>query len=194
MKTHGRARSCELTAADGNAGRAAIEGWLREDAAHALFSAGGVDFAAAAAAAAHAGFKPIALGMHIDATLHNSVRQFTSPNVIALWPGAGRRHEYVVYTAHWDHLGRDTARSGHNTFNGAVDNASGVAGLLAMAQSFVRTKPVGRPHDRVSRPDRRRTGTAGFGVLRRESGAPPERYRGRAQFGCAAKWRTRRAM
>lgn len=133
----------ELTAADGNAGHAAIEGWLREDAAHALFSAGGVDFAAAAAAAAHAGFKPIALGMHIDATLHNSVRQFSSPNVIALWPGAGRRHEYVVYTAHWDHLGRDTARSGHNTFNGAVDNASGVAGLLAMAQSFVRTKPVG---------------------------------------------------
>ena len=47
-----------------------------------------------------------------------------------------------LYTAHWDHLGRDPALPGHNIFNGAVDNASGVAGLLTLAQSFVRTKPV----------------------------------------------------
>jgi Zn-dependent M28 family amino/carboxypeptidase len=59
-----------------------------------------------------------------------------------LWPGAKRRREYVLYTAHWDHLGRDAARSGHNIFNGALDNATGAAGLLALAQSFVRTKPV----------------------------------------------------
>jgi len=133
----------ELAAADGNdAGRAAIEGWIRQDAARGLFGAAGLDFAAAAAAAAHAGFKPIALGAQADATLHNSVRQFSSPNVIAQLPGGSRRREYVVYTAHWDHLGRDLTRSGHNIFNGAIDNASGVAGLLTMAQSFVRTKPV----------------------------------------------------
>ena len=62
-------------------------------------------------------------------------------NVIALLPGGKRQHEYVVYTAHWDHLGRDPARPGHNIFNGAIDNASGVAGLLTLAQSFTAPSP-----------------------------------------------------
>ena len=124
------------------AARAAIEGWIQKDAAAALFKAAGTDFAAAAAAAAHSGFKAIPLGVQVDAILRESVRQFTSNNVVARWPGGSRRREYVIYTAHWDHLGRDLSRSGHNIFNGAVDNASGVAGLLALAQSFVRTKPV----------------------------------------------------
>ena len=132
----------ELAAADGNAGRAAIEGWIQKDAARQLFAAAGLDFAGAAANAAHAGFKAISLGLYADAALHNSVRQFTSQNVIALWPGDSRHREYLIYSAHWDHLGRDFAQSGHNIFNGAVDNASGAAGLLALAQSFVRTKPV----------------------------------------------------
>ncbi|MHB8475547.1 MAG: M28 family metallopeptidase [Steroidobacteraceae bacterium] len=131
-----------LAAADTNAGRAAIEGWIHKDAARALFSAAGLDFAAEAAAAARAGFKAVSMGVQADATLKVSVRQFTSSNVIALWPGGSRRHEYVLYTAHWDHLGRDPARPGHNVFNGAVDDASGVAGLLALGQSFIRTKPV----------------------------------------------------
>jgi Zn-dependent M28 family amino/carboxypeptidase len=131
-----------LSTADGDAGRAAIEGWIQKDAARALFTAAGLDFAATAAAAARAGFKAVPMGLHIDATLHNRVRLFTSANVIAQLPGAGRRREYVLYTAHWDHLGRDPTRPGHNIFNGAIDNASGVAGLLTLAQSFVRTKPV----------------------------------------------------
>jgi len=132
----------DLATAAGNGGRAIVEGWIQKDAARAVFAAAGLDFSAAAAAAAHAGFKAISLGVQAEAKLHNSVRQFTSNNVIALLPGAGRRREYVVYTAHWDHLGRDPARPGHNIFNGAVDNASGVAGLLALAQSFIRTKPA----------------------------------------------------
>jgi Zn-dependent M28 family amino/carboxypeptidase len=132
----------ELAAADGNAGRAAVEGWIQQDAARALFAAAGLDFAAGTAAAAHAGFKAIPMNLHADATLHNSIRQFSSANVIAVLPGGSRKHEYVLYTAHWDHLGRDLARPGHNIFNGAVDNASGVAGLLTLGQSFIRTKPV----------------------------------------------------
>jgi Zn-dependent M28 family amino/carboxypeptidase len=131
-----------LATADGGAGRAAIEGWIQKDAARALFTAAGLDFAAAAGAAGHAGFKAVALGLRADATLHNTVRQFTSANVIAQLPGGGRRREYVVYAAHWDHLGRDLSRPGHNIFNGAIDNASGVSGLLTLAQSFVRTKPI----------------------------------------------------
>lgn len=132
----------DLAGADGGAAGAAVQGWIQRDAARALFSAAGLDFAAAAAAASRAGFKAIPMGANVDATLHNSVRQFTSANVIAQLPGASRHREYVLYTAHWDHLGRDLARQGHNIFNGAVDNASGVAGLLALAQSFVRTRPA----------------------------------------------------
>jgi len=131
-----------LSTADGDARHAAIEGWIQKDAARALFTAAGLDFAAMAGTAARAGFKAVPMGLRIDVTLHNSVRSFTSANVIAQLPGGSRRREYVVYTAHWDHLGRDPTRPGHDIFNGAVDNASGVAGLLTVAQSFVRTKPV----------------------------------------------------
>jgi Zn-dependent M28 family amino/carboxypeptidase len=132
----------ELAAADGYAGRAAIEGWIQKDAARGLFAAVGLDFTASAAAAARAGFRAIPMGIQADASVHDSVRQFTSSNVIALLPGSRRKNEYVLYTAHWDHLGRDTARAGHNIFNGATDNASGVAGLLAVALSFTRTHPA----------------------------------------------------
>ncbi len=131
-----------LATADGGAGRAAVEGWLQIDAARSLFSQAGLDFAASAAAAAHSGFKAVALGLKADVTLHNTLRQFSSANVIALLPGGGRRREYVVYAAHWDHLGSDPTRPGHQIFNGAVDDATGVAGLLAVAQSFTRTQPV----------------------------------------------------
>jgi Zn-dependent M28 family amino/carboxypeptidase len=102
----------------------------------------GRDFATLSAAAAQPGFKAIALGVQADATLHESLRSFNSANVIAQWPGTQSRRECVIYTAHWDHLGRDPTLPGHNIFNGAVDNATGVAGLIALAQSFVRTKPV----------------------------------------------------
>jgi Zn-dependent M28 family amino/carboxypeptidase len=128
----------ELPAADAYAGRAAIEGWLQNDAARALFQAAGIEFARTAAAAAHPGFKAVPLGLRVDATIHNAIRAFNSQNVLAVLPGR-KSHEYVLYTAHWDSLGIDAARAGHNVFNGAVDNATGIAGLLALAQSFKRT-------------------------------------------------------
>jgi Zn-dependent M28 family amino/carboxypeptidase len=131
-----------LAAASGGAARAVIEGWIQKDAARAMFTAAGFDFAALAAAAAHPGFKPVPLGLRADAALHNTVRQFNSANVIAQIPGGSRRREYVIYASHWDHLGRDPTRPSRNIFNGAVDNASGTAGLLTLAQSFIRTKPV----------------------------------------------------
>ena len=128
----------ELQAADGYAGRAAIEGWLQNDAARALFNAAGIEFARTAVAAAHPGFKAVPLNLRVDATIHNAIRAFNSQNVLAIWPGR-KSHEYVLYTAHWDSLGVDAARAGHNVFNGAVDNATGIAGLLSLAQSFKRT-------------------------------------------------------
>jgi Zn-dependent M28 family amino/carboxypeptidase len=128
----------ELQAADANAGRAAIEGWLQNDAARALFRDAGIDFARTVVAAAHPGFKAVPLSLRADATLHNAIRAFNSQNVLAIWPGR-KSHEYVLYTAHWDSLGVDAAQPGHNIFNGAVNNATGIAGLLALAQSFKRT-------------------------------------------------------
>lgn len=128
----------ELQGADADAGRTAIEGWLQNDAARALFKAAGIDFARTAVAAAHPGFKALPLGLRVDATIHNAIRSFNSQNVLAIWPGR-KTHEYVLYTAHWDSLGSDAARPGHNIFNGAVDDATGIAGLLVLAQSFKRT-------------------------------------------------------
>jgi Zn-dependent M28 family amino/carboxypeptidase len=130
----------ELAAGGGNPGSAAIEGWIQNDAARALFTAAGLDFTRLAVAAAYPGFKAVPMGVKVDAMIHNAIRPFSSQNVIAVWPGS-RGHEYVLYAAHWDSLGADEARPGHGIFNGAVDNATGVAGLLSIAQSFVRTDP-----------------------------------------------------
>jgi Zn-dependent M28 family amino/carboxypeptidase len=130
----------ELPAADGYASRAAVEGWLQNDAARALFAAAGIDFARTMEAAAHPAFKAVPLGLSVEASIHNAIRAFNSQNVVAVWPGHGGK-EYVMYTAHWDSLGLDAANSGHGIYSGAVDNATGAAGLLALALSFKRTDP-----------------------------------------------------
>jgi Zn-dependent M28 family amino/carboxypeptidase len=128
--------------AAGNAQRPAVEGWLSGGAARALFAQAGMDFATSIAAASRPGFEAMPLGLTADASIHSTSRRFTSSNVIGVLPGERRKHEYVLYTAHWDHLGRQSAESGSAVFNGAVEDASGVAGLLMLAQSFVRTKPA----------------------------------------------------
>jgi Zn-dependent M28 family amino/carboxypeptidase len=132
----------ELAATDDHAGRAAIEGWVSNDAGRALFAEAGLDFDGLRAAAARPGFQAVAMGLKVDAQVHNSIRRLTSANLIAVLPGAQRKQEYVLFSAHWDHLGRDSSDA---IFNGAVDNATGVAGLLMLAQSFGRTRP---PPDR----------------------------------------------
>jgi len=118
---------------------ATIEGWVSNEAARALFAQAGLDYEALSAAAARAGFKAVPMGLEVDAEVRSSVRRLSSSNVVALLPGGARKHEYVLYTAHWDHLGRDASGA---VFNGAVDDATGVAGLLMIAQSFSRTRPA----------------------------------------------------
>jgi len=120
----------------------AIEAWISNGAARDLIADTGRDFASLAAAAARPGFKAIALGLKTDALLHLTTRPFSSANVVALLPGSAKKRECVIYQAHWDGLGVDPSRPGHNIYNGAEDNATGVAGLLALAQSFQRTKPA----------------------------------------------------
>jgi Zn-dependent M28 family amino/carboxypeptidase len=130
-----------ITATDGSGDRPAVEGWLSANAARALFNQAGLDFESSTGAAARPGFRAVPMGLTADASIHNTLRRFVSSNVIALLPGAGHKREYVIYTAHWDHLGRQAAAVGGALRNGAVDDASGVAGLLMLAQSFSRTRP-----------------------------------------------------
>ncbi len=132
----------EAATADDNAGRAAIEGWISAAAGRALFAQAGLDLKAVLTAAAKPGFKAIAMGLKVDAAVHDTIERFSSPNVIGVLPGARHKREYVIYSAHWDHLGRQSAQAGGAVLNGAVDDASGVAGLLTLAQSFVRTQPA----------------------------------------------------
>jgi Zn-dependent M28 family amino/carboxypeptidase len=131
----------ELAAPDGYAARTAIEGWIRLDAARRVFEDAGLDFARTAAAAGHAGFKALPIHSKMDGALSNSLRTFDSQNVVAVLPGDKHRDEYVLYTAHWDSLGVDRGHGAQAIYRGAVDNATGTAGLLALAQSFARTKP-----------------------------------------------------
>ena len=126
----------ELAAAEG-AG-VGVEGWLSGAAGRGLFTQAGFDYAALAGAACRPGFKPVAMGLVLDAEIKNSIRRFNSANVVGLLPGGDRKHEYVLYSAHWDGLGRDASGA---ILNGAVDDASGVAGLLVLAQSLGRMRP-----------------------------------------------------
>jgi len=134
-----------LASPDDGAAQPQIEGWLSAAAARAAFMQAGMNFALLAAAAARSGFKAVDLHMVADAELHAQIRRFTSANVIGVLPGARRRHEYIIYSAHWDGLGRVDGPSGATLYPGAVADASGVAGLLEIAQSFSRTRP---PPDR----------------------------------------------
>ena len=126
----------DMASADGNAGRPAIEGWITRAAADRLLRASGSDYEAALAAANQRGFRPSPLGQSASGALRNAIRRSQSANVIATLPGSKRPDEYIVYMAHWDHLGRTLARGGDNIFNGAMDNATGTAGLLALAKAF----------------------------------------------------------
>lgn len=128
----------QLARADDSAGGAAIEGWISVEAGRKLLAAAGQDPGAAGGAAAHPGFKGLALGLTVDASVHSAIRRFSSNNLIAVMPGSERRHEYVLYTAHWDQLGR-TAQGAVQS--GAVEDATGVAGMLVIAQSLRRTRP-----------------------------------------------------
>lgn len=134
-----------LVSEDNNMSRCAADGWLRVEAARQIFESAGLDYDALQVQAAQRGFKAVPLGLKASLTLKNSLRKVTSNNVIALLPGSKRPDEYVIYMAHWDHFGRNPALQGDQIFNGAVDNATGTAALIELAEAF---KTLKRPPDR----------------------------------------------
>jgi Zn-dependent M28 family amino/carboxypeptidase len=111
-----------------------LQGWITESAARRLFQASGQNFEALSVAAQNRDFRPVPLATRLKGSLTSAVRRFEDMNVAGLLPGTdpGLADEVVVYSAHWDHLGLDPASG--TIFRGAVDNASGCAGVLAIAQ------------------------------------------------------------
>ena len=116
-----------------------MQGWITDASARALFSAAGQDLDKLRQAAEDKAFKPVALGARIQGQTKAAVRTLEQFNVAGIVPGTDPKlkSELVIYSAHWDHLGKQ-GDSGDTIFNGAVDNASGSAGLLAMAQEAAR--------------------------------------------------------
>lgn len=135
----------QLIPADGAPPTLRFGAWITEDAAARLTDATGRDFSALRRRAQQPSFRPVSLGAHAVVHIRSTVRRFEGQNVIARLPGADTvgRNDAVIFTAHYDHLGIGRPVDGDSIYNGAEDNASGVATMLAAAAGFGRatTRP-----------------------------------------------------
>jgi len=128
----------DLVRPDGGASRAILEGWLHYRSAKRLFKEAGLDFDAEKAKAVTKDFKPIPLeGMQLNATINQKIKTVESRNVAGGIKGTTRPDEYVLYMAHWDHLGKNDNLDGEDKiYNGAVDNATGTAAIIEIGEAF----------------------------------------------------------
>ncbi|MDP4222669.1 MAG: M28 family metallopeptidase [Bacteroidota bacterium] len=115
-----------------------FKAWVTTEAARMIFGSAGMDYDQTIQTAAKRGFVPS--DMHLKASVYfrNKAEHVKSNNVAAVWPGKDRKDEYIIYTAHWDHFGIRYVAEGDSIFNGAVDNATGVAAMLEIANAFTR--------------------------------------------------------
>ncbi|MDJ0275913.1 M28 family metallopeptidase [Sphingomonas sp. 2R-10] len=127
----------DIVRTDPKASHSPMEGWVQRDLAVQLFQQSGLDFEKAKGAARRADFRPIPLKSTLDARYAVRSEVITSHNVAGILPGTRRPEETVVYSAHWDHLGvGQPDAKGDRIYNGALDNASGVAALLELARAY----------------------------------------------------------
>ena len=110
--------------------------WNAADVARTLFAGAGLDLDEAYRMAGKPGFKPVPLKAKMSVDLASAITRKTSRNVVGVLPGASRADEAVLYMAHWDHLGKHEGEEGDAIYNGAIDNATGVAGILEIAEAF----------------------------------------------------------
>jgi Zn-dependent M28 family amino/carboxypeptidase len=134
----------DIAKPDKNMSRVPVEGWITYDKAAELCRLAGQDLAALKKSAIDKNFRPVPLAAKATFDIHNTLREVASQNVIAKLEGSDPqlKNQYVIYSAHWDHLGKDPSLKGDQIYNGANDNASGVAGLLELAQAFTKIAPV----------------------------------------------------
>jgi Zn-dependent M28 family amino/carboxypeptidase len=114
-----------------------VAGWLNQDAAARLFRQGGQDLAALSDQAAQKGFRAVPLGLQLEASVRSAVSRSETSNVLGRWPGRGPlAQEAVLIGGHYDHFGIGAPVDGDSIYNGAEDNASGTAAVLAAAEAF----------------------------------------------------------
>ena len=130
-----------LVSADKGASRVAVEGWLTLDAAKKVFADASLDFGAEKANAMQGPYSK-AMDIKASVTVKNTFKKSESNNVIATLPGTEFPDEHIIYTAHWDHLGKDESKEGDQIYNGAHDNATGTAAMLAMANAYSELTPA----------------------------------------------------
>ena len=135
VRSSNSAEQFDVPSADAE-NRVPVEGWIRLEKAKELLRNAGLNFDSLKAAAKRKDFTPVAVGAKASFNVRIAHRQIQSKNVVAKLEGGDRKDEYVIYSAHWDHLGRDTTLKGDQIFNGAADNASGCAALLDIAAAF----------------------------------------------------------
>ncbi|WP_246543805.1 M28 family metallopeptidase [Novosphingobium profundi] len=130
---------------DDGASQTAANGWVQKPVAEAILKAAGQDLAALSVAAKRKGFKAVPLGLTASFGFDNQVRKSVSNNVVGILPGKVHPDQYVLYSGHWDHLGHCTPdASGDGICNGAVDNATGIAALTALAKANSEAGPAAR--------------------------------------------------
>jgi Zn-dependent M28 family amino/carboxypeptidase len=132
----------DLRAADDPEPRLPAQGWITGEVAKQLFADAGQDLDALYAAAGKRGFKPVPLKAKVSFDLKSTTAEKSSRNVVGVLPGATKPDEAIVYMAHWDHLGNHEGESdGDVIYNGAIDNATGVAGIIEIAEKFAKSEP-----------------------------------------------------
>ncbi len=144
VKTSWSKENFELDNPDKNAGSVAVRSWITLDVAKKLLSDSGQNFDELKKAAIRKDFRPVKLNATATFNLKQDVRSFTSHNVVGKLEGSDPvlKNEWVIFSAHWDHLGKHSELKGDQIFNGAVDNASGVAGVLALAGAYRKLEPA----------------------------------------------------
>ncbi|PYL59653.1 MAG: peptidase M28 [Verrucomicrobia bacterium] len=133
----------ELDSPNKNMDAVSARSWITRDVAKKLIADCGKDFDALKRSALTQGFRPVALNAKANLDIKQQIRSFKSHNVIGKLEGDDPklRDEFIIYTAHWDHLGRHPELQGDQIFNGAIDNASGVASVLELAAAFTKLNP-----------------------------------------------------
>lgn len=124
----------DMVKADQGTSETGIQGWITLKMAEQLFEWSGHSFPALKEQALSDDFAPIQLGVDASITVENKLRYIDSKNVVGLLEGES--DEYVIFSSHWDHLGKDESLEGDQIYNGAVDNASGIAVMLEIARVF----------------------------------------------------------
>ena len=121
-----------------------VESWISDESAKKMFDISSMKGQDYKTMSREKDFKPVPLDLKVSVGIKNKIKKDVSKNVSALIPGTERKDEFIIYSAHWDHFGVSKAIEGDSIYNGAVDNASGTAGLLAMAEAFKKSEAIKR--------------------------------------------------